>query len=319
MIRRNFVLASLAASVVVPARANQQVIGWVSPENRETVKPFYNAFMAGLHALPGGNQVQVLDRYILDGAAERYATAVEELQQKDVALILAQGAATPGVVRANPTVPVVFAYSADPVVGKIVQSLARPGGKATGVTFMSVELNPKRIDFVRTALPKARKIGLLSNINHFGEENEIAACQTAVQQAGAELTVYRVTALPEIQPAVVRALDDGIEVLVVLPSAGMVRYSSEIIRQCLARKVPVVSGWSSFAHAGALLTYGPNLGEGMKRVAWYTMRVLGGARPSDLPVEQPTKLELVVNRKTAAQLGIDLPIVLLAQAEEIIE
>ena len=71
MIRRNFVLASLAASVVVPARANQQVIGWVSPENRETVKPFYDAFMAGLHALPGGNQVQVLDRYILDGAAER--------------------------------------------------------------------------------------------------------------------------------------------------------------------------------------------------------------------------------------------------------
>jgi putative ABC transport system substrate-binding protein len=232
---------------------------------------------------------------------------------------VSQGAATPAVMRANPTVPVVFGFSGDPVVARFVQSLARPGANATGVSFMSVELNPKRIDFVRAALPHARKFGLLSNANHAGEENEIVACQQALQPVGVQLSVYRVSGMNEIQPAVARALEDGIEVLVVLPSSSMVRQAASIANQCLARKVPVVSGWASMARDGLLLTYGPNLTDAYRRVAWYAMRVLGGAKPGDLPVEQPTKFELVVNKRTAATLGLTLPLGLLAQAEEIIE
>lgn len=262
--------------------------------------------------------MRVLDRYATTGA-DAIAATVNELQQRGVDLLVTQGAATHAVFRARPKGPVVFGYSADPVAAGVAQSLARPGGNFTGVTFMSVELMPKRIGLLNMALPGCRKIGLLSNSSHYGEEKEIAACQHAVEPAGISLTAYRVGNVGEMRPTLTRALDEGIQALVVLPSSTMVRQASAIVEQCLDRKVPVVSGWADMARAGALLTYGPNLQEAYKRVAQYAMRVLGGAAPSSLPIEQPSVLELVANMRSAAALGLTLPASLLAQANEIIE
>ena len=308
------------AALASPARAAERVIGWISPEARETIEPFFSAFKAGLQAntTPGGDTVRVIER---DGAGgpEAIAQQVVELQQQGVSLIVAQGGATLAVVRAKPSVPVVFAYSGDPVVAGIAQSLARPGGIATGVSFMSLVLNPKRIDFLRMALPECRKVGILSNARHAGEENDIAASQRAVEGLGIDLSVWRSQAPSETPTVVAQALDSGIQALVILPSSPMVQQASAIATQCLARKVPIVSGWASIARAGALLTYGPNLGETYKRVGWYVMRVLGGASPASLPIEQPTAFELVINRKTANTLGLTLPPSLLAQADEVIE
>ena len=318
MKRRTLIAASLAALPAGRAFAAEHTIGWISPETRETTTPFFTAFKAGMLAHRGGDQVRILDRYVETGADDM-AKTVALLQQQGVSLIVAQGTATPVVVRLKPAVPIVFAISADPVVAGVVQSLARPGGNATGITFMSVELNPKRIDLLRAALPACRKVGLLSNSTHSGEEKEIVACQQAVERSGVEMSVYRANGASEVLPAVGRALDDGIQALNVLPSSSMVRQAPAITAQCLARKVPVVSGWASIAHSGALLTYGPNLGEAYKRLASYVMRVLGGAPANSLPIEQPTVLELVINMKTAQALGITLPPTLLAQANEIIE
>lgn len=310
-------LATLPGSRVFAA---ERVIGWVSPESRETTAPFFNAFKTALQSQfpAGGDTIRIRERYVTGGAAD-YATAVAELQELGVSLIVAQGAATPAVIATKPRVPVVFGYSGDPVVAGFVNSLARPGGNATGMTFMSLELNPKRIDLLRMALPGCRKVALLSNSRHAGEENEIVACQRALDPTGIQLTIHRVQGAAGVASGVSEALDTGAQALVVLPSSLMVQRAPEIVTQCLDRKVPVVSGWASLARAGALLTYGPNLIDAYKRIAHHVARILAGAPPSGLPVEQPSSLELAVNLKTATALGLKLPPTLLALTNEIIE
>jgi putative ABC transport system substrate-binding protein len=319
MKRRELFAIGGAALVSTRAHAAERVIGWISPEAREIIVPFFKAFQAGLQAnTPSGETVRVIERHVT-GGPEAMPQAIAELQKEGVSLIVAQGGATLAVVRAKPAVPVVFAYSGDPVVAGIAQSFARPGGNATGMSFMSLELNPKRIDLLHIALPECRKVALLSNARHAGEENDIAATQRAVQRTDIALTVWRSQSPAETPSVIAQALDAGAQALVVLPSSPMVQKASAIVNQCVARKVPVVSGWASMARAGALLTYGPNLNETYKRVGWYVMRVLGGAQPANLPIEQPTAFELVINKKTANTLGLTLPVSLLAQADEVIE
>lgn len=322
MKRRNLLLAGVAAPFLGarPGFAADRLVGWISVESAQATAPFLSALKAGLSAaLPGGREpVRIVERYEANTPAQA-AAFVAELQQLGVRLIVAQGAATVTVVAARPSVPVVFGFSGDPVVAGIAQSLSRPGGNATGVSFMSIELNPKRIDFLRTAVPTCRRIALLSNPRHAGEENEIAACQSAVRPLGIELTVYRAAAPAEIRAALNQALDSGTQAVVMLPSSTMVHQSAVAAADCIARKVPLISGWAAMAHAGALLTYGPNLQEAYRRLALYVVRVLDGARPESLPIEQPTVLELVINQKTAAAIDLALPPALLAQADGIIE
>lgn len=322
MNRRHILAAGLAAPFLGAGRAlaAERLIGWISPESANVTAPFFNALQAGLTAaLPAGAEpVRILERYDVNTPAQA-AAQIADLQQMGARLIVSQGAATVTVAAAKPSVPVVFGYSGDPVVAGIAQSMSRPGGNATGISFMSVELNPKRIDLLRTALPACSRIALMSNTRHAGEEKEIAACQSAVEPLGIELTAYRGQNAGEIRNALAQALDSGTQAIVMLPSSTMVQLAPSAAADCIARKVPLVSGWATMARAGALFTYGPNLQEAYKRLAVYVVRVLGGAAPATLPIEQPTVLELAINQKTAAALGLTLPPALLAQADEIIE
>lgn len=322
MKRRMVVSAALAAPFLHggQALAAERLIGWISPESPQATAPFFNALKAGLTAaLPSGAEpVRIVERYEVN-SPDLAAARVAELQKMGVRLIVSQGAATITVVGAKPIVPVVFGYSGDPIVAGIAQSMSRPGGNATGISFMSIELNPKRIDLLRTALPACRRVALLSNARHAGEEKEIAVCQAAVQPLDIELTIYRAQNAGEIRPALAQALDAGAQAVVMLPSSTMVQVAPAAAADCLARKVPLISGWAAIARSGALFTYGPNLQEAYRRLALYVVRVLGGTPPATLPIEQPTVLELVINRKTAAAIGLTLPATLLAQADEIIE
>jgi putative ABC transport system substrate-binding protein len=322
MRRRGLLLAALLAPVEFTgwrASAAEQAIGWISPESRAAIAPFL-AFKSGLasHMKSGAEPIRIIERFA-DGDPAMIAGQVAELQRLGVRLIVAQGAATLPVVRADPTVPVVFGFSGDPVVAGIVRSLARPGGNASGMSFMSVELNPKRIDLVRDVLPSCRQIALLSNARHAGEEKEIAACQAAVAPAGIRLSVHRLQSAADAAAALAGALDSGAEAVIALPSASMVQQTPMLAAGCLRRRVPLIGGWSEMARAGALLTYGPNLREAYRRVASYVIRILDGAAVGSLPVEQPTTFELVINLTTARQLGLELPTALLARADEVIE
>ena len=323
MRRRTLLLAALPASAGLAAGrafAAERTIGWISPEPLATIAPVLEAFKRGLasHIKAGAEPIRIIERFA-DGNPALIPGLVAELQQLAVRLIVAQGAATPPVMHAKPTVPVVFGYSGDPVVAGVVQSLARPGVNATGMTFMSVELNPKRIDLVRDALPSCRHIALLSNAHHAGEEKEIAACQAAVAPAGIRLSVYRLQSAADAAPALAVALQGGAEAVIALPSAPMVQQTPLLAAGCLRHRVPLIGGWSQMARTGALLTYGPNLRDAYHRVASYVIRILAGAAAASLPIEQPTIFELVINLKVAKQLGLDLPQSLLARADEVIE
>jgi putative ABC transport system substrate-binding protein len=323
MRRRRLLLAALLTPTGLTARrafAAERVVGWISPESREAIAPFLVAFRSGIesHIRAGAQPIRIIERFA-DGDPARIAGQVAELQQLGVRLIVAQGIATLPVVRADPKVPVVFGYSGDPVVAGIVRSLAQPGVNATGMTFMSVEINPKRIDLVRDILPSCRHIALLSKANHAGEEKEIAACQAAVAPAGINLATYRVHRAAEAAAALERALDSGAEAVIALPSASMIQQTPTLAAGCLRRRVPFVGGWAEMARAGALLSYGANLPEAYRRVASYVIRILDGATAASLPIEQPTTFELVINLKAARQLDLNLPPSLLARADEVIE
>ncbi|MBL8700655.1 MAG: ABC transporter substrate-binding protein [Alphaproteobacteria bacterium] len=323
MRRRDLLLAASGGSALLAsagAAAAERSIGWISPESRDVVAPILAAFKSGLAAAAtaGADPIRVVERFATDGPST-IPGHVDELQRLGVRLIVAQGAATVPVVRANPSVPVVFGYSGDPIVAGVVKSLSRPGGNATGMTFMAIELMPKRIDMVRTILPGCRKIALLSNTRHAGEEAEIASCQSAVGPHGIELSVHRLQSEADALTALSAALDGGAQAVIALSSALMVQQSPRLAAACLERRTPLISGWAASAHAGALLTYGPNLRDAYRRVAYFVVRVLAGAQPGNLPIEQPGTFELVVNRRTARALGIEIPPVVLAQADEVIE
>ena len=254
MNRRHILAAGLAAPFLGAGRAlaAERLIGWISPESANVTAPFFNALQAGLTAaLPAGAEpVRILERYDVNTPAQA-AAQIADLQQMGARLIVSQGAATVTVAAAKPSVPVVFGYSGDPVVAGIAQSMSRPGGNATGISFMSVELNPKRIDLLRTALPACRRIALMSNTRHAGEEKEIAACQSAVQPLGIELTAYRGQNAGEIRNALAQALDSGAQAIVMLPSSTMVQLAPSAAADCIARKVPLVSGWATMARGPA--------------------------------------------------------------------
>ena len=323
MKRRTLLLATAGgpASVAAgPAAAADRLIGWITPEPPEVMVAFFAAFRSGLDAnlQPGAEPVRVLERHD-DGGPGTIAGHVNELQRLGVRVIVAQGGATLPVLRAGPSVPVVYGYSGDPVAAGVAQSLARPGGNATGVTFMAIELMPKRVDLVRAVLPGCRRIALLSNTRHPGEEAEIEASRRAVPPHGIEISIHRLQTATELQAELTAALDGGAEAVISLPSALMVQQAPLLAAICRQRRVPLISGWASIARAGALMTYGPNLADAYRRVAYQVVRILGGADPAILPIERPTNFELVVNRCTAAALGLELPPLILAQADEVIE
>lgn len=303
------------------AWAAERQIGWISTEPPESAAPFLKALRDGVaRRLPAGAPgVQVIERNVVSGGAEAVARTVEELQKMGVQLIVSQGAALPPVAGARPTVPVVFGYSGDPVAAGVVQSLANPGGKITGMSFMSIELMPKRIDLLRQALPACRRIALISNSLHAGEAREVAACQQAVQPSEIRLSVHLVKDPADLKTVLGQALDSDAQAILTLPSALMVRNAPSLAAACIERRMPLISGWSSIARSGALMTYGPNLEKGFDRVAYLVLRVLGGAAPASLPVEQPSEFELAINLKTAAALGIAIPASLQALADELIE
>jgi putative ABC transport system substrate-binding protein len=302
------------------ARAAERVIGWISPDPPEATAPFITAFKAGIarNLSPGAEDVRIVER---NAATDEGAVAqrVEELQKLGVRLIVAQASVAAAIVQVKPNVPVVFGYSGDPVAAGIAQSLAQPGGNSTGMTFLSLELMPKRIDLLRTALPACRRIALLSNTRHPGEDREITACQVAVQPANIQLKVYPLKDASELKPALSDALAGGAQAVMALPSALMVGNGRMVSAACIEQRTPLISGWAAMARSGALMTYGPSLEKAWGRIAVFALRVLDGAAPANLPIEQPTEFELAVNLKTAAALGITIPVSLLAQADEVIE
>jgi putative ABC transport system substrate-binding protein len=299
-----------------------QRIGWLSlagPEDADS-SPYFEAFREGLSELgfiEGRNLI--IEARWAPGDPDRGIELARELVGLGVAAIVTQGVAIRAARPVAGSIPVVFALSADPQKAKLVDSLARPAGNFTGVTFMSYELNAKRLELLKEVFPGLSRVALLSNPEHAGEDIELEVSRRAAAALGMTVQYLPVRSASDFEPAFAAVTSERAEAIIALPDALMMQLRARVIDFSIKQRIPAVSGWPAFARSGGIFTYGPNLRESFRAVARSAGKILGGAKPADVPVEQPTKFELVVNAKSARDMGVTLPAFLLARADEVIE
>jgi putative ABC transport system substrate-binding protein len=224
-----------------------------------------------------------------------------------------------GVEKVRSTIPIVYGYSGDPVEARFAASLARPLHNMTGQTYMSIELNGKRIEMLRELLPNLKRLAILANPQHPGEHLEYADSRKTADQLGIAIVYKQIRDEAELDAALTDIAKDLPQALVVFPDELTVIYRSRLIEFARLHRIPMISGWSVFARSGALFTYGPKISEVYRGLARYVVRILNGAKPAELPIEMPTVFELVVNLRTARAIGVSVPPSLLARTDEVIE
>lgn len=260
--------------------------------------------------------IVIEDRYA-EGQPERLPDLAAELVRLKVDLIVALGTdVTVSVKNATTEIPVVFLASGDPIGVGLVRNLARPGGNVTGITLLASELSGKRLELIKEIRNRISRVGVLWNPDHL--DYDFAAIQASARKLGVRLQPLEVRQSSDFEKAFKTAIDSKIEALVVVPTRLTYVHRQQIADFGLADRIPTVSGWSEFADAGGLLTYGPNLNERIRRAAVYADKILKGTKPGDLPVEQPTTFELVVNQKTARMIGVAIPAPILSRADRVI-
>jgi putative ABC transport system substrate-binding protein len=252
-----------------------------------------------------------------EGRSERLPGLAADLVRLKVDLIIAPGDVAKVAREATGTIPIVMMSSDDPVRAGYVASLARPGGNVTGVTFIFDELAGKRLELLKEAVPAITRVAVLWNPTHV--DNEFQEMQAAARTLGLQLQSLELRAPSDLDGAFQAASRGRAEALTVTPSRLTAFLRTRIVALAAKGRLPVISGWREFAEAGGLLTYGPNRSEGARRAAAYIDKILKGAKPADLPVEQPTRFELVVNLKTAKALGLTIPQSIMVRADQVIQ
>jgi putative ABC transport system substrate-binding protein len=297
-------------------------VGWLSAGSEPD--PFLDAFREGLRALGyvEGQNV-VLDVRHARGNLEALQAGAADLARLKVALIVSSLTAV-RAARTIKDIPIVFTISGDPVEAGLVKSLSRPGGNLTGSTFLSLEIAGKRVELLKEAMPRLRSLAALSNTDHPGEKAELRATETAAQKLGINLIYVPFSQSPfgsgpELDgglDTVRRARPDA---MVVFPEGATMANRTGLANFALAQRLPSMFGWSEYATAGGLMSYGASQRSAHARLAGYVDKILKGASPGELPVEQPTKFELVINVKTAKALGLTIPQLLLLRADQVVE
>jgi putative ABC transport system substrate-binding protein len=255
------------------------------------------------------------------GKQERLPEQAAELVRLKVEVIVA--VATPSVEAAKgatTTIPIVMTSSGDPVGSGLVTSLARPGGNVSGLSLLSTELVGKRLQMVRELLPKATRVAVL-DVRGYASVTKpyLEQMRAAAQQMGVQLVVHEVTEAGDLPGAFTAMQRERAQALDVRASPFSTEHAKRIVELAAQHRLPVMYDGRSFVEAGGLLSYGPSIPDLFRRAAFYVDRVLKGTKPADLPIEQPTKFELVINMKAAKALGLTIPPALLARADHVIQ
>jgi putative tryptophan/tyrosine transport system substrate-binding protein len=325
MRRREFItLVGGAAAWPLAARAQQPrmpVVGFLHYGSPETYVHIVSAFRQGLRdsGFVEGQNVAIDYRWA-NGQYDRLPALAADLVQHQVVAIAAAGfVGAQAAKAATATIPVVFASGVDPVASGVVASLNRPGGNVTGVSLISLELAAKRLELLRELMPQVRVIALLINPNNPSTGTELTDAEAAARTLG--LQIRKVTASNErdLDAAFATMQAPRVDALIVSQDGYYIHRRDQIIALAARHAVAAVYSWREYPAAGGLMSYAPSLAEGYRQVGIYIGKILKGAKPTDLPVEQPTKFELVINLKTAKALGLDIPPMLLARADEVIE
>jgi putative tryptophan/tyrosine transport system substrate-binding protein len=256
----------------------------------------------------------------VEGDYDRLAARAAELVRRRVALIFASSLpATLAAKAATATIPIVFVMGADPVKLGVVASLSRPGANVTGVTQFYGALGGKRLELVRELVPKASLIAVLTNPKNPNSEDHLADVRSAAQAIGQRILAFAASAESEIEPAFARLAREKADALLVADDTLFSTRRAQIVAQANARGIPAIYYSREFADAGGLISYGSHSPDNFRVAGAYIARILKGAQPADLPIQQPTKFELVINLKAANALNLTVPLTLQASADEVIE
>ncbi len=322
--RRKFVatLAAILASRSLPAAAQGQrprKIALLMPTSTEP--HFWDALKNQLAALGYVEARDVVyESRSAEGRFERLPALAEELVRARPDLIVA--AATPGVRAARTatrTIPIIIATAGDPVANGLVASLSRPGGNVTGISNIATETSAKTLELARSTLPAAARIAVLGNPGNSGGINALNNARTAASTLGFTVLELQARAPSDIEAAFAALAKDRTGALYVLSDPFLVSQREKIVGLARERRIPVFSQMPEFARAGALMIYGADYAEHFRRAASFIDRILKGAKPGDLPIEQAATFALIVNNKTAVALGIKVPQEILLRATEVIE
>jgi putative tryptophan/tyrosine transport system substrate-binding protein len=330
MRRREFMAVVGGAASAWPLRAHAERsgkiprIGWVilgAPAGGfADIFSYYDSFRAGLGDLGyvEGSNIILLARSAL-GLPAALPGLLEELLVENVSVIVSPGPAIRVVREKVKSIPVVFAFSGDPVAAGLVDTLAHGKENLTGLSYMAVELNGKRLELMKEMLPAVSHVTLLTNPIHPGEHLEVAESQRVAAKLGMSLQYLQVRTPAEFDTAFAAMSDSNTQGIVAVPDNLIMLERSRLAEFAKDKKIPVISGWSEFAESGGLLTYGPNSKKFFRRLAGYVQKIVAGGKPSAIPIEQPTTFELVINQKTAKSIGLTVPPTLLSRADLVIE
>jgi putative ABC transport system substrate-binding protein len=323
--RRDFItLAGGAAAWPVAARGQRSArlptIGYLGPSNPANMGPTTSAFLQRLRELGWDEgRTLVIEHRWAEGRPDRVAEIAAEFVRLKVDLIVTTSSNDSlAMKQATSAIPIVFAVAGDPVGTGLVTSLARPGGNVTGLSIQQTDTGGKRIELLRELMPGLRRLAVLGNPESPNVRLELAEVLAATRALGLSSTISEIRSAADIAPAVgaLKAAADALYV-VTDPLVSTQRTSINVL--ALEARLPTMYGFREFVEAGGLMSYGANLPDLYRRAAEIADRILRGARPADIPVEQPIRFDLVVNLTTARALGLTIPIALLARADEVIE
>jgi len=326
MRRREFInlLGGAAAVWPLAARAQQPampVIGFLNGTSPEGYEPFLSAFREGLSETGYVESRNVAIEYRwAEGHYDRLPALAADLVGRKVDLIAALNDVLARAAKgATSTIPIVFVYAGDPVADRLVASLARPAGNLTGVSLLGVELTPKRLELLSELAPQAKVIALLVNPNNPNAERIMRDAPESARVKGAQLPILKAGTEGEIDAAFSTLVQRQAGALVIAPDGFFFSRSEQLVALASRHAVPAIYGWREAVATGGLMSYGASLPDIFRQAGIYLGKILNGAKPADLPVQQPTKFELVINLKTAQALGLTMPQSLLARADEVIE
>jgi putative ABC transport system substrate-binding protein len=322
--RRQFItLLSGAAAWPFAARAQQPklpTIGFLGATTPWAQSQWTAAFVQRLRELEWieGRNVAIEYRW-MEGRNERVAEIAAEFVQLRVDVIVVQGtAAVVGAKQATSVIPIVFAAAGDPVGSGLVASLARPGGNVTGLSNQQADLAAKRLELLREVVPGLHRLAIIANIGNPFAVLELGEVQGAARGLGLEAATFEIRRAEDVVPAF-KAMKGHPDALYVINDPLVNTNRVRVITLALGARLPTIHGSRDHVEAGGLMSFGPNFPHLFRRAADFVDKILRGAKPADIPVEQPTKFDLVVNVITATALGLTLPVTLLARADEVIE
>jgi ABC-type uncharacterized transport system substrate-binding protein len=315
----------VGAGAIVEAQQPGKIpqIGYLSRRGEATPTnpdPNANAFRRGLRDLGyvEGKNIVIHFRYA-EGKTDRFPSMIAELLQLKVDILVSGTSQAIRVAKqATQTIPIVMAITGDPVADGLINSLARPGGNLTGLTRLTQDLSGKRLDLLKESVPKASRVGVLVDGSVQGSDDSFKLYEAAARVLKIQVQMLGTTGPnPALDDAFQAASVGRSTAMVAIYSAVFVRYAKQIADLAIKNRLPSMFEGSEFVDAGGLLSYSANDAENFRRAAIYVDKILKGARPADLPVEQPKKFELVINLKTAKQIGLTIPPDVLARADKV--